>query len=351
MKLSANIRRMRKEKGLTQEQVAQALGVTAPAVNKWERGASCPDLTLLAPLARLLGTDLNTLLSFREELTGEEIARMTGELYEIAQAEGIDSAFRWAEARRQEWPGCDSLAISLSMTLNGLIFTLAVEEPEPYKRRLGELNEALADSEDRDVRDQALHLLIGRHMEREEYGRAEELLGQLSDRWPYRDSLKAGLLRRTGRTEEAAELWERHLLNAATECYEALVSLQELALRAGELEAGRRLTALITETAERYAMPPGTAPAGRLQQAVAERDRDGALSALRALVEGLNQPWDDGGLYPHLNGGDATPVGAVLLPGMVKSIREDEELSFLRDDPELEAILAPFAPPDGTHRP
>ena len=98
-------------------------------------------------------------------------------------------------------------------------------------------------------------------------------------------------------------------------------------------------------------MPPGTAPAGRLQQAVAERDRDGALSALRALVEGLNQPWDDGGLYPHLNGGDATPVGAVLLPGMVKSIREDEELSFLRDDPELEAILAPFAPPDGTHRP
>ena len=40
MKLSANIRRMRKEKGLTQEQVAQALGVTAPAVNKWERGVS-----------------------------------------------------------------------------------------------------------------------------------------------------------------------------------------------------------------------------------------------------------------------------------------------------------------------
>ena len=53
MKLSANIRRMRKEKGLTQEQVAQALGVTAPAVNKWERGASGPDLVLMAPLAQI----------------------------------------------------------------------------------------------------------------------------------------------------------------------------------------------------------------------------------------------------------------------------------------------------------
>ena len=49
MDLSENIRRLRKEKGLTQEQVAQALGVTAGAVNKWERSASCPDLALLSP--------------------------------------------------------------------------------------------------------------------------------------------------------------------------------------------------------------------------------------------------------------------------------------------------------------
>lgn len=34
------IRRKRKEQGLTQEQVAQHLGVSAPAVNKWERGVS-----------------------------------------------------------------------------------------------------------------------------------------------------------------------------------------------------------------------------------------------------------------------------------------------------------------------
>ena len=57
--------------------MAQALGVSGPAVNKWERGACCPDLALLAPLARLLDTDLNTLLSFREELTGVEIAAIT----------------------------------------------------------------------------------------------------------------------------------------------------------------------------------------------------------------------------------------------------------------------------------
>ena len=85
MKLNETIRRLRRAKGLTQEQVAQALGVSGPAVNKWERGACCPDLALLAPLARLLDTDLNTLLSFREELTGAEIAAFTEELYTLAQ--------------------------------------------------------------------------------------------------------------------------------------------------------------------------------------------------------------------------------------------------------------------------
>lgn len=38
MKLNETIRRLRRAKGLTQEQVAQALGVSGPAVNKWERG-------------------------------------------------------------------------------------------------------------------------------------------------------------------------------------------------------------------------------------------------------------------------------------------------------------------------
>ncbi|MFR4561824.1 MAG: helix-turn-helix domain-containing protein, partial [Flavonifractor plautii] len=180
MKLNETIRRLRRAKGLTQEQVAQALGVSGPAVNKWERGACCPDLALLAPLARLLDTDLNTLLSFREELTGAEIAAFTEELYTLAQSGGIDAAFLRAEELLHRWPGCDRLTISLAMTLNGLFFTLGVAEPEPYERRLEPLYRALADSEEPDIRDQALHLLIGRHMRREEYAAAEELLSALS---------------------------------------------------------------------------------------------------------------------------------------------------------------------------
>ena len=73
MRINEIIKEKRSEQGLTQEQVAEYLGVSTPAVNKWERGNSYPDITLLAPLARLLKVDLNTLLSFNEELTEKEI--------------------------------------------------------------------------------------------------------------------------------------------------------------------------------------------------------------------------------------------------------------------------------------
>lgn len=58
MKINEIIKVKRQELQLTQEKVAEYLGVSTPAVNKWEKGISYPDITLLPALARLLKTDL-----------------------------------------------------------------------------------------------------------------------------------------------------------------------------------------------------------------------------------------------------------------------------------------------------
>ena len=50
------IQKLRKIKGLTQEQVTYALGITTSSVSKWETNNTYPDISLLSPLARLLGT-------------------------------------------------------------------------------------------------------------------------------------------------------------------------------------------------------------------------------------------------------------------------------------------------------
>jgi len=69
------IAQARKARGLTQRELADRLGVTDKAVSKWERGLSCPDVTLLAPLAALLGVTADELLA-GERCGGEEIPEL-----------------------------------------------------------------------------------------------------------------------------------------------------------------------------------------------------------------------------------------------------------------------------------
>ena len=80
MEMKEKIRERRRELGLTQEQVASYLNVSAPAVNKWERGVSYPDVGTLPSLARLLKMDLNELFCFRENLTDQEIGLFVNEV-------------------------------------------------------------------------------------------------------------------------------------------------------------------------------------------------------------------------------------------------------------------------------
>lgn len=62
--LSQNISKLRKEHHLTQEQLAEALGVTFASVSKWERGAAAPELNLIAKMADFFGVSLDALVGF-----------------------------------------------------------------------------------------------------------------------------------------------------------------------------------------------------------------------------------------------------------------------------------------------
>lgn len=68
------ISELRKEKGLTQKDLAELLNVTNKAVSKWECGKNFPDLALLQPLAEVLGTTVSELLGVEHPITNETIA-------------------------------------------------------------------------------------------------------------------------------------------------------------------------------------------------------------------------------------------------------------------------------------
>jgi len=66
-RFAAFITQLRKERGLTQKELADRLNVTDKAVSKWETGKGFPDLKLLEPLARELGVSLVELMQGRRQ--------------------------------------------------------------------------------------------------------------------------------------------------------------------------------------------------------------------------------------------------------------------------------------------
>ena len=84
VKLAENIRALRKQRGLTQEQLAEATGVTVGAVHKWETGLSTPELSLIVELADYFGISVDALLGYemkdnRLETTLERLNRCLDE--------------------------------------------------------------------------------------------------------------------------------------------------------------------------------------------------------------------------------------------------------------------------------
>ena len=70
--LGENIRMLRTEKGLTQEQLGYELGVSGQAVSRWENGATYPDISMLPLIADYFSVSLDDLMGRGKELSAEE---------------------------------------------------------------------------------------------------------------------------------------------------------------------------------------------------------------------------------------------------------------------------------------
>ena len=109
------ISKYRKEKGMTQEELAAKLGVSSQAVSKWENDASCPDISLLPQLCRILG------ISSDELLTGEQ---NQVKLVPAEQRKSLDELTLRVRVNSAEG---DKIRINLPMSLVKVCLELGVE--------------------------------------------------------------------------------------------------------------------------------------------------------------------------------------------------------------------------------
>lgn len=174
----------------------------------------------MAPLARLLKVDLNTLLSFNEELTEKEIINFVNELSEIVYKESFDIGFKKAMDKIHEYPTCHKLILNVAVILQGANLMWNKENKEDYEICIDKLFEEVIDSEDSEVRNQAISMTMYRYLDRKEYDKAQSCIDKLANVNYNKEILQGTLYRKMGELDKASEVFEKKLLSDVNGIYQ-----------------------------------------------------------------------------------------------------------------------------------
>ena len=335
MEIGSIIRSRRAARGLTQAQVAQALGVTATAVSKWERNASLPDITLLPALARLLGTDLNDLLAFQQEMTREEVSAFLETLHRTAGEGGLAAAFALAKEQRKQFPRCGLLALNTALTLEGLAALAGAPLEAEDAQWVRALYRQAAESEDSAVAAQARAMLFSQALEAGAADQAEEWL--LYDK----SSMQARLALARKDWAKAGEQWEGNLLHQIGQVQSTLLSLMDLAAQEGRREDIAPLADAACTLTHCFGLWPYETWSVRLQQALLTEDVEGGLTALEGLLDTLDRPWVLGPLFRRLGQRETASFTAQLRPAILRELTDPDNPTYdlLRDSPRFRALV------------
>jgi transcriptional regulator with XRE-family HTH domain len=111
--------RLRKEKGITQDQLANFIGISTAAVSKWESGISYPDITLLPVLATFFNVTIDRLLNFKIELNDEEVMNIFSECESLFSSGNLDEAIDRSKSYVEKYPVSYLLKLRI-----GFLFTM-----------------------------------------------------------------------------------------------------------------------------------------------------------------------------------------------------------------------------------
>lgn len=287
MKINEIIKELRLSRGLTQEQVASYLGVSTPAVNKWEKAISYPDITLLPALARLLGTDLNTLLSFKDDLTNIEISKFSNELMAIASEKGIDYAFEIAMNKIYEYPNCDSLILSTAATLEGIIQIFQAENT--YKEKIESLYMRIVNSNNLETSNTAKVLLINEYINKENYDKAEELLNSLPDNNNFDKSyIKSRFYIKQGKLEDAGKTLENKLTINLANIQTYLLMLMEIAEKEGRFSDIKYISEIAEKSAKLFDLNKWTFFLPQLHRYTFEKNTTEFFNTMKKMLLTIN---------------------------------------------------------------
>lgn len=347
MRLNEQIKNHRKEVGLTQEQVANYLNVSTPAVNKWEKGSTYPDISLLPALARLLKIDMNELFSFHGELTELEIGLFAKEVSETALNGTLDLAFEMATKKIQTYPRCDSLIYAVAVILNSALTLSIIEDRRKaeYEKKIIDWLEQAVNSQDEKVKTGAVYTLATKYIQEQNYDKAGALLDQVPDANIDKTLLQVNILMHQEDEDGAAVLLEGKIMQALTRTQSYLYKLIEIEERTGNHCEAEQIAGIADKMIPLFGLWHYGTVTPHLLIAVYRKDAAQCINLIKEALEAAQKPWNMGEsplYYRYPAKKTFERLGNRITHALISEIESQKEYEFLKDNEALKRILAEY---------
>lgn len=335
MQIGDVIRKYRKERNMTQEEMAYRLGVTTPAVNKWEKGNTYPDITMLAPIARLLNITLDELLSFQERITEEELKSYVQELDRRLKCEPYEEAFGWAREIIEMYPNCKMLIWQLAVILDAQRMFKSVADVEKYDDYILNCYESVLESEEEALRNHAADSLYGYYLRKEDYETAENYLAYFSEQNPERKRKQALIYSKTNRIDEAYKAYEELLFSGYQMTSMVFNSICALAMESDNLDKAHTFVSKQQELARLFEMGKYYEASCGLELAILEKDVDATIEIVKAMLASVDNigNFGESKLYEHMTFKKMEPdVVKEMKKDLLRTFQDDDTFGFLKED-------------------
>lgn len=333
MNIGSVIKKYRKDIGLTQEEVANRLGVTTPAVNKWENGNSNPDIELLPPIARLLNISLDTLLSFHKKLTDVEIEEIIRQMDKMFSKEGYDKTYEWAMKIIREYPNCNMLIWQVAVVLDARRMTGECREPDKYDEQINSWYEMALDDENEEIRHHAADSLFGFYLRKKDYTMAGKYLSYFSNYDPMKKVYWGRLYKEQGKIDDAYEMFENILFSEYSILNFAFSLMAGLALEENDIAYARFLAEKVGTLSCVFDKGKYNEYASMLSIVCAEKNIEGTYKVVEQLLENVGSIGDfqKSKLYRHkkFRNSDASRFQGIK-EKLLEALRDEEDLSFMK---------------------
>lgn len=106
LKISENLARLRKQRKITQEELAEFLGVTKASVSKWETMQSYPDIMLLPVIANYFDITVDELIGFQAQLSPEQITKLYADMSQMFADKPFEEAYQYSRKLAKQYYAC-----------------------------------------------------------------------------------------------------------------------------------------------------------------------------------------------------------------------------------------------------